>query len=495
MRPEFFKIRAWILPLPLSLTLLVTVLLPFLAVMGLTGWYSINLLERNSRDRMQEDIELIARAIRLPLSHALERGYEETIKRALESAFTIDRVYGVYVYDRLGKTIYASGAREPSMGSEQAVRIANRGELQGEFARVGKEAVFSYFVPLVDAGEQISGLLQITRRGSDFDNYLSKLRTHSLSVLIISAIILTLIILLGYRWTLGRHLVAVKSGLARIRSGELRHRFDPKGPREMQLLAGGINEMLNAIARSSEALAAQKDREAELTEKLHQSEKLAALGQLSAGVAHELGSPLSTVDGKAQRALRHGDRLPPAVMDALAAIRRESARMERIIRQLLDFGRSNPLDRRTVAACQPLLSALKRVANPASIRVDEKISPDTKTQSVKVDLIRLEQALTNLLQNAFQAARARVVVSCEICPEGVRYCFEDDGPGISDDDFPHLFEPFFTTKPVGQGTGLGLAVAHAAARDHGGAIEVSHTDNGGARFCLLLPQREDAADA
>ena len=169
--------------------------------------------------------------------------------------------------------------------------------------------------------------------------------------------------------------------------------------------------------------------------------------------------------------------------------------MERIIRQLLDSGRSNPLDRRTVAACQPLLSALKRVVSPASIRVDQRISPDTKTQSVKVDLIRLEQALTNLLQNAFQAARARVVVSCEICPDGVRYCFEDDGPGISDDDYPHLFERFFTTKPVGQGTGLGLAVAHAAARDHGGAIEVFHTDSGGARFCLLLPQREDTADA
>jgi signal transduction histidine kinase len=494
MRPEFYKIRAWILPLPLSLTLLVTVLLPFLAVMGLTGWYSINLLERNSRDRMQEDIELIARAIRLPLSHALERGYEETIKRALESAFTIDRVYGVYVYDRRGKTIYASGAREPSMGSEQAVRIANRGEGQGEFARVGKEAVFSYFVPLVDAGEQISGLLQITRRGSDFDNYLSQLRTHSLSVLVVSAIILTLIILLGYRWTLGRHLAAVKSGLARIRSGEPQHRFDANGPREMQLLASGINEMLNAIAQSGEALAEQKDREAELTEKLHQSEKLAALGQLSAGVAHELGSPLSTVDGKAQRALRQGSSLPPVVINALESIRRESARMERIIRQLLDFGRANPLDCRSVPASQPLISALKRVEAPAHISVNQRLSPGVETLSVTVDLIRLEQALTNLLRNAFQAARSRVSVSCESCPEGIRYCFEDDGQGISDDILPHLFEPFFTTKPVGEGTGLGLAVAHAAVRDHGGIIEVSSTDSGGARFCLLLPQGVDAAD-
>jgi signal transduction histidine kinase len=82
-----------------------------------------------------------------------------------------------------------------------------------------------------------------------------------------------------------------------------------------------------------------------------------------------------------------------------------------------------------------------------------------------------------------------VVVSCSIDPDGVRYCFEDDGPGISDVIHPHLFEPFFTTKPVGQGTGLGLAVAHAAAREHGGEIEVGRAVGGGARFCLLLPQR------
>jgi signal transduction histidine kinase len=486
----FLKIRSWLFPLPLSVTLAVAVLLPFITAMGLTGWYSINLLERHGRDRMQEDIELIARAIRLPLSHALERGYQGTVERALESAFSIDRVYGVYVYDHQGEVIYTSGARDASMGSDRALRIASRGERQGEFGQAGEEAIFSYFVPLVDAGERVNGLLQITRRGSDFDHYLGRLRSHSQGVIVTSGLALTLIILLGYRWALGRHLRAVQRGLARIRAGELGHRLGQYGARELRLLATSINGMLDAIVHSSEALAAQKDREARLTEKLHQSEKLAALGQLAAGVAHELGSPLSTLDGKAQRAQRRPD-LPPVVADALDSIRREGARMEHIIRQLLDYGRTNPLERRWIAADRLLISVLKRLEGTGSIALEQRIEPQAAGYRVNVDVIRLEQALTNLMRNALQAARSRVVASCTLSPEGLLYCFEDDGPGVDDAIRSRLFEPFFTTKPVGQGTGLGLAVALAAARDHGGVVEASSGPDGGARFCLLLPHEKE----
>jgi len=490
MRQMLLAIRAWLLPLPLSLTLVVAVLFPFVIAMGLTGWYSINLLEQHSRARMQKDIELIARAIRLPLSHAMERGYEGTVERALESAFSIDRVYGVYVYDRHGETIYVSGASAASMTSERAVRIASRGERQGEFGQAGEEAIFSYFVPLVDAGERINGLLQITRRGSDFDRYLDRLRSHSLAVVATSGFALTLIILFGHRWALGRHLRAVEVGLARIREGDLHHRLEQSGPRELRRIGTALNEMMDAIVRSGEALSAQKDREAELTERLYQSEKLAALGQLAAGVAHELGSPLSTVDGKAQRALRQHD-LPRSLTDALGCIRQEAARMERIIRQLLDFGRTNPLEYRAMPADRPLLSALKQTEGPAHIVVETRVVPQAASHRVSVDLIRLEQALTNLLHNALQAARTRVVASCSIDRHGIRYCFEDDGPGIPDEIRPHLFEPFFTTKPTGQGTGLGLAVAQAAAREHGGSVEVGKAVAGGARFCLLLPRGEE----
>lgn len=493
MRRILHAMQSWFLPLPLRVTLAVVVLFPFILAMGVAGWYSINLLERHSRDRMQEDIELIARAIRLPLSHAMERGYEGTVERALESAFSIDRVYGVYVYDRDGETIYASGASAASMGSERAVRIATRGERQGEFGQAGEEAIFSYFVPLVDAGERVSGLLQITRRGSDFDHYISELRTHSVAVVATSGIILTLIILFGYRWALGRHLRAVEAGLARIGAHQPSYRLELNGPRELRLLAAAINEMLDAIARSGEVLAAQKEREAELTVRLHQSEKLAALGQLAAGIAHELGSPLSTVDGNAQRALRRHE-LPSDVGAALRSIRREGARMERIIRQLLDFGRTNPLECRRMRADRLLISIVNRLTGEGerpNVTLSIQIAPAAKAHWVEVDAVRLEQALTNLLRNALQAADSRVVAACSIDGEGVRYCVSDDGPGVADDVYPHLFEPFFTTKPAGQGTGLGLAVAHAAARDHGGLIEVGRGPEGGACFCLLLPHPKE----
>lgn len=474
----------------LALVLAVAVLLPFLSAVGVTGWYSISLLERHTQARMQEDIELIARAIRLPLSHAMERGHDGTVKQALESAFNIDRVYGVYVYDQDGNTVYANGAREASMPNARAASLASRGERQGEFGRAGEERIFSYFVPLVDAGERINGLLQVTRRGSDFDQYISSVRKQSLVVIAISSVALVLIVLLGHRWGIGRHLRGMEFSLARIRSGDLSHRLDRRGPRELSVLAASINQMLDAIAQSRKKLAEQKDREAELTARLHQSEKLAALGQLAAGVAHELGSPLSTVDGSTQRALRQ-EGSPPPVTRALHVIRREASRMERIIRQLLDFGRTNPLSLRRVQADYPLRSVLVYVEDESkliSIRAD--IPPIASGVGVAVDIVRLEQALANLLRNALQAARSQVVLRCRVLEDIVCYSIEDDGPGINAEVEPHLFEPFFTTKPTGEGTGLGLAVAHAAVRDHGGTITVGRSSLGGASFHISLKAHE-----
>lgn len=474
--------------MPLAPIVAAVVVVPFVIATGLVGWYGVSLLEERTESRMREDIELVARAIRLPLSHALERGHDGTVERALESAFAIDRVYGVYVYDRDGATIYASGASAASMASDRAVRIAARGEQQGEFARAGDEEVFSYFVPLVDGGERINGLLQVTRRGSDFDSYIREVRWHTLAVIVVAGVALMLVVLAGHRWAVGRQFSAVEEGLIRIRGGALDHRLVPRGPRELRTLAGVINEMLDAMARSREALSEQKDAEAALKERLMHSEKLAALGQLAAGVAHELGSPLSTVDGKAQRALRVPE-LPPRVGDALHAIREQTVRMVRIVRQLLDFCRNNPLDLRNVPADYPLRSAVDMECAESGGHglVEVQVAPEARKATLRIDAVRLEQALVNLLRNARQAGSTRVLASCRLGPDCVVYGFEDDGGGIPESARAHLFEPFFTTKPVGQGTGLGLAVAHASVRDHGGHIEVGMSVLGGAGFRVHIP--------
>lgn len=462
----------------LATTLILVLLLPLLLATFLTGWYSIANLEHRTQERMQKDIELVARAIRLPLSHALERGDQGTVQQALDSAFSIDRVYGVYLYDSEGSTIAASGFRQGTVDTDKAAELANRGVLQGEFDYMAGEELFSYFVPLIDAGGRINGLLQVTRQGSEFDEYLAELRYHTLLVVLVSGMVLALILLLGHRWVVGRHLRAIEDSMERIGKGDLQHRLPQRGAREFRHLSSAINQMLDAIEVSRRQLA-------DMGERLHRSEKMAALGQLAAGVAHELGSPLSTVDGKAQRLLRRDD-LSDSARQALDTMRREAARMEKIIRQLLDFGRANPLQRRLIPADQPVHAARERLIHNTPVPIHLELHGTAPL--ISVDAVRLDQALGNLMLNAVQAADHQVRVSLEQDRDWIFYHVDDDGPGITPDNQPHLFEPFFTTKPVGHGTGLGLAVAHAAARDHGGEIEISKAPLGGARFTLKLPK-------
>lgn len=465
-------------PPSIAATLLLVLVLPLLVITALTAWYSITLLEQQSKERMQKDIELVARAIRLPLSHALERDYKRTVQQALDSAFSIDRVYGAYVYDRDGNTIAASGFKPSSMASDEVARIASEGEQQSEFGRLDGEEVFSYFVPLTDAGGRISGLLHVTRQASEINDYLATLRRNTLLLVMLSGLALSAILLLGHRWAVGRHLQGIEQGLLRIGKGELTHRLHAGGARELRHLASTINQMLDAIERSRQQIS-------DMGSRLHQAEKMAALGQLSAGVAHELGSPLSTVDGKAQRLLRRDD-LPESVSQAVEAIRREAGRMEQIIRQLLDFGRKNPLERRRISADKPLRIVCERLLAEPGVPIRVAWGEADSTP-IAVDSVRLDQALGNLLRNARQAARSQVCASIAVNQQQLVYHIDDDGPGIDPADRDHLFEPFFTTKPVGQGTGLGLAVAHAAARDHGGEITIESSPLGGARFSLRLP--------
>jgi signal transduction histidine kinase len=294
----------------------------------------------------------------------------------------------------------------------------------------------------------------------------------------------------------GRPLRRIDEGLRRIREGERDYRFAPRGPAEIATLSETLNSMLQAIDASHRRLTEQQQREELLREQLYQSQKLAAIGQLAAGVAHELGTPLAVVDGKAQRILRRNE-LPDNLERDVRSIRDEGARMERIIRQLLDYGRRNPLELKPVAADIPLRSALNSLApaEPQSLAIHLDLAPELETLQLRIDRIRLEQALINLLRNACQAARHDVRISGYRDGDQVRFRFGDDGPGFDATLRERLFEPFFTTKPTGQGTGLGLAVAHAAARDHGGHIEAESPPAGGARFTLSLPIDEESDNA
>jgi signal transduction histidine kinase len=250
--------------------------------------------------------------------------------------------------------------------------------------------------------------------------------------------------------------------------------------------------MLDGIMRSQASIARHQAEQRVLETRLAESEKMAATGRLAAGVAHELGSPLSVVDGKAQRLLRRAG-MTPAEKESLKDIRVAVKRIENIVRQLMELDRNNSQQRRPCRVEQLARSAIARLqpeldANRVTMELCDGKATD---RTVAVNPHRIEQALDNVLRNALQAARGgHVRFGWADTGTEVVFRIEDDGPGIGDDILPRLFEPFFTTKPVGQGTGLGLALAHASLREHGRRMEVDRSSLGGAMVCLILPVRK-----
>lgn len=247
-------------------------------------------------------------------------------------------------------------------------------------------------------------------------------------------------------------------------------------------------------ARTAELVAANDDlRRAQ--DDLVQAAKLAALGQLSAGITHELNQPLAalrTFSDNAAAFLGRGklDR----VEENLRHIAGLTERMARITGQLRTFARRSDNRPEDVAVPRAIDNALTLLAEKVR-RVGAVVTvAGADGLSVRCDPLRLEQVLVNLIGNALDAVTGQPVrqvgVTGERAGDRVRLRVADTGPGIAEQHMPHLFEPFFTTKPPGLGLGLGLVISASIIRDHDGSLTAANGPEGGAVFSIDLPAGE-----
>lgn len=479
--------------LSLRLTLVLIVVLPLGGSMAVTVYAVLSSFERYTEGRMEEDVELVARSLETPISRALQRDRDGAVEEALRSAFDFNRVYGAYLYDEEGTLTAAIGSDELTTNRARLSELAEEGSQQGEYDQLGGREVYSYFVPLSTPTGQNAGLLQVVRRAGDIDRAVASLRWTAGVVFLITVVLISGLVLWGHRLTIGAPLARLREDMTKVEEGSRALQTSPSGPSEIAALGAQFETMVQSIEEAEEEIREQEAEKHRLEEKLQRAEKLAALGRLSAGVAHELGTPLSVIDGHAQRALRQ-DALPDPVAGALENIRGEVRRVEHIVNQLLDFGRRNPLQRRDVPASQVARIALEAAreghsgADHGGADRLELSAPDAPV-SLPVDVGLMERALANLLENALEASPdGPVRLSWHADEDHVVFSVEDGGPGIDPDVKPRLFEPFFTTKEVGEGTGLGLAVAHGIAEEHGGTIEMGESTLGGACFRVRLPK-------
>jgi signal transduction histidine kinase/AmiR/NasT family two-component response regulator len=229
----------------------------------------------------------------------------------------------------------------------------------------------------------------------------------------------------------------------------------------------------------------------EFQSRLLRTEKLAALGQLVTGVAHELNNPLASILGYSQRLLQ-SERAAGNGRE-VRHIFEEAERATAILRQLLMNAHENKPELRTVALNQVVLQTVDlQQAGLAQENIRVELDLDPALPLVHGDAGQLQQILTNLTGNARQAlgqggrAGTIKVRTRQIGDQRVLLEIADDGPGISAENMEHIFDPFFTTKPAGSGTGLGLAIVLGIVREHGGHINVSSPPQGGAVFSIAL---------
>jgi len=246
------------------------------------------------------------------------------------------------------------------------------------------------------------------------------------------------------------------------------------------------------VARDVTERARMEAERAALRQQLAQSEKLAALGQFVAGIAHELNNPLQGVLGNLEL-LRETSQLTAADKRDVRRIHREAERAARIVRNLLLFAGSGRHQRRRFSLntlVGRVLTLRGRALRKAGIEVSRAF--DERIPRLRGTPLLLQQALLNIIINAEHAmsrSGGRLEVATRLSDDGARalVVIRDTGPGLPDEVRRRLFEPFFTTKDVGQGTGLGLALTYGIVHDHGGAVRAGNDPDGGAVFTVELP--------
>lgn len=374
---------------------------------------------------------------------------------------------------------------------------------EAEVLQVTEPTVLRTYIRLDGpAGERLALEVSTSLRGEEA--YLQQgLRDFGLVALVLLAVSAMVSSWFGRRFV-GRRIDRLVEQAYRIGRGEF-VRVDVRARDELGELARALNDMSDALAAARVALDEETRARVAATEHLRRSERLATVGTLAAGLAHELGTPLHVIAGRARMIADDVSAVDEHHHDAKVVVE-QAARVQRIIEQLLDFARPRHAERRPVDLAQILrgdIDLLTPLLLRRGVRA-ELVADEAPPPIVRADPDQLRQVFTNLLMNATQAMSRGGLIQVRLehrrsAPEGLRHAahgrytritIADEGTGISAEHLPRLFDPFFTTKEVGEGTGLGLAVAYGIINDHGGWITAESQEGAGATFSVWLPEEE-----
>ena len=346
-------------------------------------------------------------------------------------------------------------------------------------------------VPVREDGELI-GAIEIAESLAVRDAFLRSSIESTVLATASMVLVSGVVVLVFGVWLVGRPLALLADKANRVGRGDLAGPLSLAQRDEIGELAREVNAMCERLVEANAKTERETLARIAALEQLRHADRLITVGRLAAGVAHELGTPLNVIGGRVKM-LRRGNLQPAVLEEYLAIIAEQAERMTSIIRQLMDFARRRE-PRVAAADLHASACSIRRLVSPiAQKRHVEVVVTSSESVWARGDAVQLEQVMSNLVVNAIHACAegGRVEITCGVRVDGgVQRAFvrvADDGHGMDQATRERIFEPFFTTKDVGQGTGLGLSVAHGIVQDHGGSIEVESRPQQGSRFSVYLP--------
>ncbi len=440
------------------------------------------------RTSAMTEIRIIGQSLETSLGNALRDRQRADVDETLTTLEALAPTLDIHIHDPSGAAMaHSRGAVIDEPIEQLLMRIAmSRAELV-VFDPPDNPLRLILAAPLLDDDGALLGMMAIARPIDDLIGDLR--RTRARLVLVVIAFLIATVaagLVLG-TIHVTRPITRLLEGVRHVRFGDFRSPVTAVRDDEIGQLVKEFNAMIDALAESRARTEHETEARAGLERGLQRVDKLVTIGQLSAGLAHEIGSPLQVLAGRSAALVGHAD---PEVRRQAEVLVAQCDRITRVIDQLLSFGRRKPS---AVGRCDlvvPVRDVIELLTGEAHRRhVVLTLEIDHGSHEIAGDSDQLQQVALNLVRNALTATPAggTIAVRIDSVDDTVRLCVRDSGVGMDRDTQARVFEPFFTTRASDGGTGLGLAVVRTIANEHHARIDLHSEPGRGAEFIVRFP--------
>ncbi len=369
------------------------------------------------------------------------------------------------------------------VSEEVYTKVVRHGKIWLDKAFVVDNWYISAYKPIYDITGQVIGILYVGILEEKF-NIIKRDTTYTFSIVILVSLIISAFIAMALIKNIITPINKLMRASRSVGEGHYDRKIQFNSNDELGLMCSAFNNMVDAIVERDSQIKEQTQRKAA------QLERMASLGRLASGIAHEINNPLTAILTYSSMLME--DCEDPEQSGDLRIIVDETLRCRKIVKEVLDFARETKLDRQPASIndiIQTTMFILERHASFQNIAINKKLAEDIP--NVMLDISQFKSVINNLAVNARDAMKNGGVLTIETMIDqesgNIVLTFTDTGEGIPEKNLDEIFDPFFTTKEPGQGTGLGLSITYGVIKRHNGRISVESKVGQGTTFTITLP--------